>query len=286
MSEAGGEIGRVKKLRLGYAGTCVVCATALPAGTNAYWASATRTVTCLGCASALTSDEPVAVTDPEPPEAPAPIESGVAGASARREYERRQAKDEQQVRDKWGRFGGIAVAMSSERTSTKVWARGAFGEEVVGGVLDKLRSDDVAVFHDRRMPRKSSNIDHIVVTRSGIWVVDTKRYVDKRPALLVEGGILRPRTETLTVGGSRKGALVDGVLNQVAVVSAHVGDVPVRGALCFVDSDWPLFGGAFQTQGVAVLWPKKLAELITREVDGSVDVVAVAQLVVAAFKPA
>ncbi|MFC4243887.1 hypothetical protein ACFOYW_10910 [Gryllotalpicola reticulitermitis] len=45
---------------------------------------------------------------------------GTAGASARREYERRLAKDEDKIREKWGngRLGKIAVALSDERQST------------------------------------------------------------------------------------------------------------------------------------------------------------------------
>jgi hypothetical protein len=34
----------------------------------------------------------------------------------------------------------------------------------------------------------------------------------------------------------------------------------VNRPLCFVDADWPLFGGAFTTANTEVLWPKKIAE--------------------------
>ena len=33
--------------------------------------------------------------------------------------------------------------------------------------------------------------------------------------------------------------------------------------LCFVDADWPLFGGSFQIDGVDVLWPRKAYEQLT-----------------------
>jgi hypothetical protein len=62
----------------------------------------------------------------------------VAGSSARREYERRRAKDEERLREKWGRFGGLAVALSDERQHTKSWDRGAVGEERLGARLDAL----------------------------------------------------------------------------------------------------------------------------------------------------
>lgn len=62
--------------------------------------------------------------------------------------------------------------------------------------------------HGRRIPGTRANIDHIVVMAAGVFVVDAKRYVDKRPELRVEGGILRPRVERLMVGGRDRTKLV------------------------------------------------------------------------------
>jgi hypothetical protein len=42
-------------------------------------------------------------------------------------------------------------------------------------------------------------------------------------------------------------------------------DIPVQGVLCFVEADWPLFGGSFSTRGVDVLWPKKLYSKLQAE---------------------
>lgn len=89
-------------------------------------------------------------------------------------------------------------------------------------------------------------------------MIDAKRYRG-RPHLKVEGGLLRPRIERLLVGTRDRTTLVDGVLKQADLVRRIVGDeVPVTGVLCFIEADWPLFGGAFTTRGVDVLWPKRL----------------------------
>lgn len=61
------------------------------------------------------------------------------------------------------------------------------------------------------------------------------------------------------------------------MVRSIVGDVPVRGALCFLEAEWPLFSGAFATRGVQVLWPKRLVK-VPRQAEGGVDVAAVAAL--------
>ena len=127
----------------------------------------------------------------------------------------------------------------------------------MGARLDGIASDDIRVLHDRRIRGSRANIDHLVVTPSGVWVIDTKKYSGS-PSLRVEGGILRPRVEKLMVGGRDKSRLVDGVLWQVECVREEVPGVAVRGILCFVDSEWPLLAGPFRVNGVEVLWPRKL----------------------------
>jgi len=148
--------------------------------------------------------------------------------------------------------------MSDDPQSTTAWHTGAIGEERLGQRLNELSSDTMRVLHDRRIPDTRANIDHIAVTPTGIYVIDAKKYKG-RPSLKVEGGILRPRVEKLLVGARDQTKLVDGVLKQIDVVRAIVGDaIPVTGVLCFIEADWPLIGGAFTTRGIEVLWPKKL----------------------------
>lgn len=209
-----------------------------------------------------------------------------AGASARREYDRRRARDEAKIRETWGdgRIGKIAVALSSERQSTTAWMSGAVGEAVVGRTLDAIATEDLVVLHDRRIPGTLANIDHITITRAGVWIIDAKRYQGKRPTLRVEGGLFRPRVEKLMVGGDRT-KLVDSVLRQMQLVHDLVSPVPVSGALCVVDADWPLFGGSFTTRGIEIYWPKKLAKRLSA-LDGEVDVAAVGDAITGRFRPA
>ncbi len=205
------------------------------------------------------------------------------GTSAQREYERRKANDEAKLRAKWGKLGGLAVALSDEKQSTKAWSSGAAGEAAVGARLDGLASESIRVMHDRRIPRSKANIDHIVVTPGGVWVIDTKRYAGKAPEKRVEGGIIRPRVELLVYRGSDKTKLVDGVLKQVEHVRQAVGDVPIFGVLCFVDSDWGFFPDAFSVNGVQVVWPRKLASLIEKGAEPVIDVASVAEQIAQRF---
>ena len=205
--------------------------------------------------------------------------AGSAGASARREFERRKARREERIRASHPKLGGLILALSSDPQTTQAWATGAAGEERLGARLDQLASPGVQVLHDRRIPGARANIDHIVVCASGVFVIDAKKY-QGRPRLKVEGGLLRPRVEKLMVGSRDCTKLVEGVLKQVDLVQAaldpSLGDVPVRGVLCFVEADWPLIGGSFEVRGVDALWPKKLSGKLSA--DGPVDAETVAAI--------
>lgn len=273
----------LKRLRLRYAGKCRDCGAELAQGAPALYDKAAKQVVCLACADdpaepsrpvanapAPTASEPDATPEviPEAEEtALDAVQSGTAGASARREFERRVAKREQRIRERHPRLGGLILALSDDPQSTTAWQRGAKGEELLGKRLDELTDRGVRLLHDRRIPGTRANIDHIAISAAGVFVLDAKRYKG-RPNLRIGGGILRPRTETLMVGTRKCNPLVEGMTEQVglvtAVLAAGSAEVPVTGMLVFIEADWPLFGGDFVTRGVKVLWPKKATEHILK----------------------
>ena len=246
-----------KRMRLRYAGTCMLCGTGLDRGAAAVYSRITRTVRCVVCVNGR--GEAVA-----PAEVP-PVE-GTAGASARREHDRRHRAREERVRARSPRIGGLLLALFDDPHSTKAWEIGARGEERVGVALDAAAGPTFRVLHDRRVPQSRANIDHVVVCPQGVVVVDAKRYRG-RPRHVVEGGFLRPRVDKLLVGTRDCSKLVTAVLGQAGVVRTALGpdvDVDVTAALCFVDADWPLVGGSFVIDGVAVTWPRRLVSVLQR----------------------
>lgn len=246
-------------MRLRYAGACRVCAAVLPVTTEAIYERASKTVRCLSH-DAPSEAGPEVVVEPD---------AGVPGASARREFERRAARRAAKIREAHPKLGGLIHAVTDDPPSTRAWDTGATGEERLGARLNKLASDTLRVLHDRRILGTRANIDHLAVTPSGVYVIDAKKYAG-RPHLRIEGGILRPRVETLMVGSRNCTKLVDGMLKQVGVVTGALGpDVPVHGVLCFVEADWPLFGGSFVTRDVLVVWPKRLYPKLQAE--GTLD---------------
>jgi hypothetical protein len=275
-----------KRMKLRYPGTCRVCGVDLAARQEAIYERASKTVRCVECpiATAVAGDARRELrVEPDL----GAREKGAAGASAQREYERRKTSREERIRTMHPKLGGLIVALSDDPQSTKAWASGAKGEVALGARLDRQNSESVAVVHDRRIPGTKANIDHIAVTSGGVFVIDAKRYVDKRPELRVEGGIVRLRIEKLMVGGRDRTKLVDGVLGQVERVRAALSDetIEVSGVLCFIDADWPLVSAFFSIRGVRVVSPRKLSKALA-EASGELDVRTVRDRLAHAFPAA
>lgn len=200
---------------------------------------------------------PSSVSDPQQPD----IDRGTAGASARREHERRKANREQRTRERHPRIGGLLLALREPPRHEQAWARGASGEEAVAGSLASRLGTDVVLLHDRRLPRSRANVDHLAIAPSGVWVIDSKRY--KGRVEIAKPLFGPPR---LTIAGRDKTALVVGVLRQVALVERLLDETglsaPVHGALCFVEAELPLLR-SLSFDGVPLLYPRALARRIS-----------------------
>lgn len=219
-------------------------------------------------------------------EQPDLLDTGTAGASARREYERRRASRENRVRTAHPKIGGLLLALRDEPNHQRVWARGADGEEHVAKLLAKYLDDNVVVLHDRRVRRSRANIDHIAIAPSGVWVIDSKRYKGKVAVSTPLFG-----TAKLTIAGRDKTKLIVGLAKQVALVEGAVraateADVALHGALCFVDADLPILGKR-TFRGFPLLCPRPLAKRINRDGPlGTEHVLALAAELAQRFPPA
>jgi hypothetical protein len=78
---------------------------------------------------------------------------------------------------------GLAVAVlvgwrlrfrPSEQART--WQRGAQGERRTTRLLGRLARDGYVVFHDLAVPGSSANVDHLVIGRSGVFIIDSKQW--------------------------------------------------------------------------------------------------------------
>lgn len=278
----------VKRMTLRRAGTCHRCQASIPAGAAGGWHAATRTTWCALCAAApqVHSRQIPATTDGQPtgPAAEASVgaasplvaqrpSAGRAGESALREYERRAAAREQRVRTQHPRLGGLILALAAEPSHQRAWATGGSGERAVAAKLEALDDPRLRLRHDRKMRKddgrlSKANIDHLVVSPSGVWVIDAKQYLG---ALEVRraGGLFSPRVEQLWIAGRNRTSLVDGIAGQVQAVRrelAAVGadSVPVQAAMCFVGTELPWFGSS-SIAGVRLVGRRGLAKLVRQD---------------------
>jgi hypothetical protein len=267
----------------------MACDLALAPGTMAFWDADAKTVTCLDCLAGADVSSSGESGGEE-----LVLDRGVPGASARRRYERLHAQRETQAREKFGRLGGIYLALTYDPQSTVAWAQGSRGERVLGEYLERIQDEGVAVvLHDRRIPGTRANIDHIAVTRSGtVWAIDAKNYSGKVQRI-DKGGWFSPDLR-LYVGRRDCTRLVHGMAKQVDAIRAALGDavirelsVSVRPGLCFVAAEWSLFAKPFELGNVWIGWPKALGQQLCRE--GALlgdELLFVARSVPAALPPA
>lgn len=263
-------------------------------GDRASWDGETGAVTCLAClaeASQPADERPSAVRLDEEAEE---LDRGSAGGSAAREWRQRHDRRQQRIRDRHRHLGGVILALSDDPQSTKAWSVGARGEQIIGERLNRLREVGIAVLHDRRIPGSRANIDHLVISRAGVFVVDTKNYsgrVERRDI----GGLFK-KDVRLFVGGRDRTKLVTGMEKQVLAVrdalAREEGEfdlVPVTPVILFMaDDNWPLLSvRPLRFGNVYVLWGRALRKLIRAE--GPVEALRISELerrLAAALPPA
>lgn len=59
-------------------------------------------------------------------------------------------------------------------SDTDRWLRGAVGEQATARILQGLSARRWVVLHDLAVPGSRANIDHVVIGRTGVWVIDSK----------------------------------------------------------------------------------------------------------------
>lgn len=254
----------VKLMKLRYAGACKACGASVAAGDRGAYYKTGRYVLCVPCYESG-GDETVENSAETPTIEPASYVHGTAGAAAWQEHKRRKAHDEARVMENHPRLGKMLLALRSEPQHVQAWETGAKGEETLGRVLNRAASERLVVLHDRRVPKSRANIDHMVLTAEALWIIDAKKYTGK-PELRRSGGLFSAKTEDLFVNGRNQTKLVDGVQRQMALAEDLCSlSVPVRGALCFINADWPLIGGNFTVRGIEALWPRRMVKLLQAE---------------------
>lgn len=241
-----------------YDGPCSRCGTILPAGREAVWDRRLKKMHCIECPTA---------SSPAP--SPRPLDGGVAGGSARREYERRLAKREAALKGRWGnRVGSWINRFADEPQSIRAWGLGAAGEELLAAALERV--PELVLLNDRRMAGTWGNIDHIAIAPSGIFVLDAKYY--EGLIKVVNLGSFFRSDWRLMVGGRNKSGLAENMAWQLkavtkALVNGGVDPLPpVSAVLCFIDPSFPIFDRPRSFEGVRIESEKSVVRVLTEPV--------------------
>jgi hypothetical protein len=83
------------------------------------------------------------------------------------------------------------------KKEAKNYLQGSIGEKTVGEILDNLREKDLIVFHDipMRIGEKTFNIDHVIVSKQGIYAIETKNISknEGNPEITTDGKVIKIR---------------------------------------------------------------------------------------------
>lgn len=143
----------------------------------------------------------------------------------------------------------------------------------VGEVLRAAAVHGVLTLHHRRVPGQRGRVDYLAVSASGVYVIDVKHHknapielrtkdhrTDTGPDLIVSGRVMT----TAAIATSRRVSAVRTVLN-----NAGLDNVPVTGAICFVDGLLPLGVANIEVRGIHILRQSSLTAFVSTT--GSLD---------------
>ncbi|WNI20364.1 nuclease-related domain-containing protein [Actinacidiphila sp. ITFR-21] len=129
---------------------------------------------------------------------------------------------------------------------------GAAGEQATALLLDPLRTLGWTVLHDRALPTGRANVDHLVVSRSGVvFVVDSKQW-DRRFRVRVVGGRLLHGNRDVT--GRLRG------LRHEADTVARVLDCAVVRVVAMHGA--PVEGGELLVEGVRIVPASRVSAVL------------------------
>lgn len=201
---------------------------------------------------------------PLPP--PRPIECGVAGTSNWHGDDRRSTLQERTIKRLGGRgmVGRLVQRLSLTPHATIATARRTFGERRLGNHLDRTLGTFSVILHNRQVGHLSRAIEHIVVSATGVWVIDAKHNVGR---VRRRRSALHPGEHDVVVADHNQTSCAYDMTERVDAVRACVASVgfdwvDVHPAVCFTNATWGRFTKPFRTHGAWIASPKTLTETI------------------------
>lgn len=165
--------------------------------------------------------------------------------------------------------GSILTVVFGKRQTTDAFRSGAAGEREIGKLLDRLVPRGISVLHDLRIPGRRGNLDHLAVGPSGVFVINTKNHVG-RVTVRTRGPIWNPGPPCLFIAGRDRSAYLESARRDAAGVTRSLEGhqledvVSVIPVIALAQAEWGWFAKPLECQGVWVVGPKGLTNLVTR----------------------
>ena len=258
---------------------CEVCSKEIEKGQPLVWSRAKSAVRCIGCQNISVEKKPVKKISKV---------VGEAGASAKRQYKTRSAKDSSKVEFLHPRLAKLLRVDNVDSQTTKNWAKGAVGEEKVGGFLRKfIKKNGGVLLNDRQVPGTKKNLDHILITENAVFVIDAKNWSGTISVKSVARN--SEVKEILYLNSYNQTKTVEKMKDQVEVVkqALKVGGFKVEaiGYLIFYGVDWPKKGIPTQVDGVLIKGKNSSDVILGIKSKRKVDVAAVGTYLEKYFPP-
>ncbi|MEZ5341670.1 MAG: hypothetical protein R2706_09515 [Acidimicrobiales bacterium] len=147
------------------------------------------------------------------------------------------------------------------------WNARVSADRLLPATMRRDLGDHAIVLDDRVCPATGETIEHVVLVPTGVWVLDLTSGQPHNSKSSF--GFARRSARDSYLDGRNRGKLVGPVQRQrdlvaSAVERTNLGLVPVRGAVCFDDSDSPRFGGTGDTNGVLVGYSRSVVQRMRR----------------------
>jgi hypothetical protein len=156
-----------------------------------------------------------------------------------------------------GRLTTVLEALSADSLYESRWARTAEREERARRLEGLLAGSGIRLLSDRRVPGARATVDHLAIGPRGVTVIDATHETGR--ARIVDGRLL--------VNDEDRTTLVRDVLRQVEVIRLGLSanpDLPVSGAICWVEPDGLPRLRKLSLNGVPIDGPRALAEELRR----------------------
>jgi hypothetical protein len=212
---------------------------------------------------------------------------GTAGKSARDEYQKRVASAEKERIQAFGpTIGKFLNLVMADSKSTSAWDKGNQGEVAVGIFLDKFSKESgFFALQDRRSPGSKANIDHILITDRGVFVIDAKNYKGMIQTRSV-GGIFSGK-ETLFIANKNQTKLVEGVKKQVQILEKVLEEadiqVSVIGMLAFFGGNFPILFKPKMIDGVLINGKGIQEGILSQPLNSNLDLKAISNILKVKF---